>query len=161
MFRIGLDRQRSEAVFVRFQQRERMPVFLEGLAIIPRVEESVAGELAIGRVRAEIIGGLLLHFLGAAAEVFARQAEVLLRERYHPLLAEVGVVFAGPSHPFADLPPHLLRGIPVVPRQFEDEGGQVGLFTWLPAGHPGRLLGGAGNELLDALVGPEQLGALR
>ena len=78
-----------------------MPVLLEGLAIIPRVEERVAGESAIGRACAEIFRGLLLHFLGAAAEVFAGQAEVLLGERHHALAAKVGDVLAGHLHPLA------------------------------------------------------------
>ena len=160
MFRIGLDPQRSEAVFVRLQQRERMPILLEGLAIIPRVEERVAGELAIGRARAEIFGGLLLHFLGAAAEVFAGQAEVLLGERHHALAAKVGDVLAGHLHPLADLLADLVGGEAVVPAQLQDIGGQVGRLARPARGLFGGLAGGAGNELLDALVGPEEFGPL-
>jgi len=121
--------------------------------------ESPASSRSVALAR-RFLGGLLLHFLGAAAEVFAGQGEVLLGEGDHALAAKVGDVLAGHLHPLTDLPADLVGGEAVVSAQLQDIGGQVGRLARPARRLFGGLAGGAGNELLDALVGPEEFGPL-
>ena len=108
----------------------------------------------------QFFGGLLHIFHSTAVEVFTGQVEVLLGERRHGPLFEICVFLAADLlHPLGELLADLVRGKPVMPGQFQNDGRQIRLPALWSFDLLGRLVGGASDEFLDPLRGPEGLGA--